>query len=54
MEGEFKYFYSTGELNIHGWFKNDMENGLFTIYNKSGDTIAKTLFVDNKIVKRYI
>lgn len=54
MEGEFKYFYSTGELNIHGWFKNDMENGLFTIYNRSGDTIVKTLFVDNKIVKRYI
>lgn len=35
-EGEFKAWYSSGELQIHSFFKNNKQHGLFKSYYKNG------------------
>ena len=48
-DGEWKYYYYTGELNEITNYKNGEYNGLFETYSTNGQVTSRIFFVDSKI-----
>lgn len=50
LNGEYKMWYPTGQLNFTGDYDNNLKNGDFELFDESGTTIKKGVYREGKLV----
>lgn len=53
-EGEYKKWYSNGQLYIHGFYKNGKTNGEYKMWWSDGKIWHHQLHKDGKIVRDFL
>ena len=49
--GEWKYYYESGNIQYSGYWKDDKEDGVWKVFDESGRYLNKVIMKDGKVIE---